>query len=832
VEAHVTRLHELRLALMEQHAEVLLDLGSVDDAVVALQELVVEHPLREKPHVLLMTALYRAGRQAEALEVYERARRTLATELGIDPGPGLRTTVEAVLRQDARLDPITTENGVDPRFSLPVPSRPTESWRPLDELIGRAQEVARLRELMGVRRLVTLTGPGGAGKSRLAAHLAAEVTSDDVWWVDLAQASGTDTVMTAVGTATGVSGTPGNDVQGLVGSLSGRQGLMVLDTCERVRAIVKDFAESLLRDCPGLRLLATSRQPIGAATELVWPVPPLSLPHPEATAASEVADSSAVQLFLERATSRQPDFALTDGNAADVARICLLLDGLPLAIELAAAHASTLVPARMVQVLDDRLRILVDEGRGERQSTLRTTIGWSYEQLSEEEARFFERLSVFAGPFPFEGAVAVAGAGLSQDGLTLLLGLARQSLVVVSEDRYRLLDTIRAFAFEKLDASPGERSAAQRRHAAWYVGLLDEEAPALSGHTVRGWRGELRGALLDLRSALAWCFSSGEVLLGAQLLGALWWLWPREGVFEEATQWFETAERAVDQRSALHAALLSSAATYAVTKGDFGSAISRGRAAATDLERCGDLLGAARALLPVGIALWGRGDYTEAAAAHDAAIERFERSRDEWGVALARVLRARTALDAASADAPEHLAAAETAARRLGDRHLLATALLQRAKAAMGRNAFDEAASLADESVALNDAHGHREGAAGALHVLGYARVGQDDPSSASTCFRRALQWALAMHHLGAIAESLDGMAVVASCEKRWADAARLLARADSIRAANRIRESSSASALLEGTRRRVHSAMTEQELQEAERQAAWMDLRGLVTPG
>jgi predicted ATPase len=533
-------------------------------------------------------------------------------------------------------------------------------------------------------------------------------------------------VLHSIGGATGTVTQVGDDGSALAQQLAPRAGLLVLDTCERVRLEVRDVVEQLLRNVPGLTVLATSRQPMGAAAELGWPVPPLSLPHPDASAVEEIAESAAVQLFTQRAANRDPDFRRDGDSCVDVARVCLLLDGLPLAIELAASHAAALDPRSMVRVLDDRLRLLVDDTRGDRQHALRSTIAWSYDLLRPEEAAFFERLAVFAGPFPLEGAIAVAGYGLQRDGLELLLALTRHSLVAVEGGtRYRLLDTIRAFAVERLEAREHEKAPAQQRHASWYADLLAEGAPDGHDHGIEGWRGELRGALPDLRRALEWCFTSNEEELGARLLAELWWLWPREGVFEDASQWFQIAKDVVPAGTPMQAALLASSGTHAVSRGDLGTAAADCRTAAALFERFGDEQGLARVLIAWGIALWGQGDYTGAAEAHDRAADLFDGLRDPWGSALALVFRARTALDDADPDLTQRLDQAETAARRSGDEHVLAAALVQHARGEITDGQFDAAIRHAEESLRLNEQHGHREGVLGSLHTLGLAWVGQ-----------------------------------------------------------------------------------------------------------
>ncbi len=794
-QAHLQRLNELRMTALELRMDALLALGRHVETVAELQHLVVVHPLRERFYAQLMTALYRSGRQAEALAVYDRARTVLVEELGLDPGPELTAVEQAVLTHAAELDSPTPS--VRPTGERREPSRATADSQPpttvlpgaLEPLIGREGEVARLTELMADHRLITLIGPGGAGKTRLAAELAVSC-AHRVWWVDLSPLSGGEGLLAAVATASGAT-TPPEDASAVITHLSGQEAVLVLDTCERVRGELRPLVESILRNCPGVSVLATSRKPLGAATELAWPVPPLSLPDPETTFLPRIAASAAVRLFTARATHRRPDFELTQDNCVDVGRVCLLLDGLPLAIELAAAHAAFLDPATMVRVLDDRLRLLVDETRDDRQHTLRSAIAWSYELLSTDEAAFFDRLSVFTGPFPLDAAAAVAGEGLRHDGLELLLALAQQSLIASDgRDRFRLLDTIRAFASEQLAHDDAELVATRRRHAAWYAELLGGGQSPQRAVRVEGWRGQLRDALPDLRSALEWCFTSGEEELGARLLAALWWLWPREGVFDEAAQWFPRAKELVPHGSALQADLLASSGTYAVSRGDLHQAALDCGSAAELYDTLGYKRSLAQSLIGLGIAQWGRGDLASAARAHDRAAELFSALADTWGVGLCLVLRARTAIDASEDDAAARLDEAEAAARRCGDQHVLAAALVQRARAELADARHDDAAAHAAESLRLNEIHGHHEGVVGSLHALGLAQAGQGDLSVAAHTLGRALRSAAALHHAGATAESLDCLAVLAAREERWYDAAVTHAAGEALRARTGIHRS------------------------------------------
>ena len=339
----------------------------------------------------------------------------------------------------------------------------------------------------------------------------------------------------------------------------------------------------------------------------------------------------------------------------------------------------------------------------------------------------------------------------------------------------------------------------------------------------------MRGALPDLRRALEWCFTSNEEELGARLLAELWWLWPREGVFEDAARWFQIAKDVVPAGTPMQAALLASSGTHAISQGDLGTAAADCRTAARLFERSGDDRGLARVLIAWGIALWGQGDYSAAAEAHDRAADLFDRLHDPWGTALALVLRARTALDDADPDLTRRLDRAETAARRSGDEHVLAAALVQRARGEITNGHFDAAIGHAEESLRLNEQHGHREGALGSLHALGLAWVGQGNYRPAGEAFLRALTTALAMHHAGATAESLDGLAVVSARQERWPDAAMALAAADSIRRDGGIHRSALTNRFAAEVDAALATRMSPHELQEARREGQSVDPRRLV---
>src|SRR4051794_3247429 len=686
--ADTTRLEELRLTCEELRFQALLDLGRHAEVLPDLGRAVAASPFRERLPVLLATALYRAGRQAEALTVVDRARRVLAEELARAPGRELRRLEEMVLRQAPGLAPPPATGVVAPPPAAgPAPPPPPEPVpAPLTALVGREDALAELREALRAGRLVTLTGPGGVGKSRLAVE-AARGRDGELWWADLAGITDADQVARKVAAAAGLAGPSGPDpIDALRRAAGERELLLVLDTCEHVRAGAAGLVATLLPACPRLRVLATSRRALGLPGELVRPVPPLSLPGPEG---GDPAGSAAVRLFCERAAGVRPGFALDRGNAADVARICRLLDGLPLALELAPATAAALSPAKIAALLADRLRLVGGDGAGaDRHGGLRAAIGWSYELLSAEEAVFLDRLSVFAGAFPVEVAVEVAGAGPTRDGLELLLGLIGQSLVAVAgEDRFRLLETVRAYAAERLAArGPAELDATRNRHARWHLALAQDADRGIRGADQAGWLAELRQAGPDLRVALGSCLGppAGDPATGAALVTALSWYWSFDGAFAEAGRWIEAALVAGPHDVRTTALLRLAAGTHAESLGRLAVAERECAKAAAVFATLGDARGEAESLVRIGTARWALGDLAGAAAAQEKALALFRSAGHDQGVAVTLVLRARTALESADpAQARRWLAAAGEVLPRVRDEHLTALALEQEARCAL-----------------------------------------------------------------------------------------------------------------------------------------------------
>ena len=773
--AEAARLEELRLAAVETRIEALLALGRHREVVGELGQLVADYALRERLHALLMLGLYRCDRQAEALRVYEAARRTLNEELGLDPGPALVDLQRQILAQDASLawEPLPGWDAAAApatRGADAVVGRPAGGTLPAatSAIIGRDNELARLQDLVGRARAVTATGPGGAGKSRLVLELARRQASDQqVWYADLGSVGRHDDVAAAVASAMGVPMPPGADgVAEVAGALSTQAGLLVLDTCEHVVDGAALLAASVLRQCPDVRILATSRRPLGIDGEVAWPVPPLDAPSGELTAAADVERFTAVQLFVERARAVHPAFTLTDANAGDVGAVCAALDGLPLAIELAAARAEVLSPAAIRARLDDRFGLLVDGRRDAagRQQTLRAAIDWSYGLLDEDERRLLRRLSIFVGGFELEAAMAVAGEGIA-DPLRALAGLARHSMIaVVGEDRYRLLDTVRAYAAHAL-AAAGETDLIAERHSRYYADWIGDAAhSAIRTPAQLAWLPRLRNDIHNLKAAIEWAFSHGADELGGRLAGAVAWFWTLEGALADALAVLERAERSPHLSDQTRASVKLGIGLVAAPLGRLEDARVACEAAADYAQAAGSTYTRADALITLGVARWGLGDLTGAAAAHDEAVKLFDEAGEPWGRTIALVLRARTALDQDDRALARSLAdQAVPAARHLGDHHVLGMALEQLARLAHLEGQHDEAVRWATECLAAHETVGSPEGTVAALQLLGRVRLAQGQMGTASALHRRALDLANRIGHPSARCEAVEAMAAIAA---------------------------------------------------------------------
>ena len=527
--ADIVRLSELRLAAVEERLDMELQLGRHQGVIGELESLVSANPLRERPRGLLMTALYRAGRQADALRIYREGRLVLAEQLGLEPGPELRQLEAAILAQVPSLDaPVVEDHGTatwtGSRSTIP------ESLTPL---VGRDEELRDLTQLLDEHRFITLVGPGGVGKTRLALEAArarSGVLTFGGCLVELAPVGDPAGVGAAITSALDLP-----DPSRLAEMIGERELLILLDNCEHVIATAAEVAEGLLRRCPNLRLLATSREGLRVGGETIWPVPPL-------------AADDAVQLFAARARAAGGRLELSADVLPIVSEICARLDGLPLAIELAAARTRAFPVAQILSRLTDRFRLLTGGSRTAlpRQQTLRSVVDWSYELLFDDEQRVFERLSVFPGGCDLATAEAVCGDEHlpGTDVEDIIHALVDKSLLIPAprgdEPRVAQLQTLAQYGREKL-AERGDAARIRNAMAAHYGRLCAGSAAAYIGDQQRTWLRAIDQEQDNLRAALEWAVANDDAETALAIAGGASWPHWLAGTAIEGKRWLDDA---------------------------------------------------------------------------------------------------------------------------------------------------------------------------------------------------------------------------------------------------------------------------------------------------
>jgi predicted ATPase/DNA-binding SARP family transcriptional activator/DNA-binding CsgD family transcriptional regulator len=748
-EGHRRRLRETYLYLLSGLALAHEERGDHGSAVEALRKATREEPTNEEAHARLMRLYALSGRKAEALRQYGRLEEALYGTLGARPGVATRRLRDEIAA--GRLPPRGAEAAVRPGG----PPNPAKHNLPEAKttFVGREREVVEVKRALAMTSLLTLTGTGGCGKTRLAVEVGrdlAGVYPDGAWLVELASLSEGALLPQALAGALGVREQPGRSLLDvLTEALRRKATLLILDNCEHLADAAARFAEFLTESCPSLRVLATSRAPLGATGELAWRVPSLSAPGGQGSlTVEELEGYESARLFVDRARGRHPDFRLTPENASAVARVCAALEGIPLAIELAAARVGKLSVEQIAERLGRSLMLLKDARTAHhRHRTLRAALEWSYDLLGGPEQELFGRLSVFAGGFSLEAAesVGVGGSIAEEDVLDLLGTLVEKSLVVVEERwekgaRYRMLEPIRQYAREKLQES-GEAGEAQDRQAACFLAFAERAEPELRGRGQLKWLGRLEEDNANLRAAMNWLLEKGEIEDAVRLSYALWIFWLIHGHQSEGRRWIEGAlsrGESLDTHARARALLVQASTYYGLGDPEWLERIAEEAAAL--FRRVGDDIGLATVLGIVAAMNMQRGDTERAIELFEEAIALGREAGERWG----------------PSGALGHLGAIYL---EMGD--------------------HERAARCFEEGLALSREIGNRLGEATALYGLAMAARLHGDLERATEFYAEALESAAEAGDRANAAYSLEGLAQVAAERGHNERAARLFGAAE-----------------------------------------------------
>ena len=623
--------------------------------------------------------------------------------------------------------------------------------------VEREQQLRDIVRHLASDRLVTLLGPGGTGKTRLSLQIGAELLErypDGVWFVELAPLRDPELVPQQVASVLGVHEAAGHPIlRTLVEHLKTRETLLILDNCEHLAASCAATADELLRTCPRLRILASSREALGVPGETVYRVPSLSVPDPDAVrgagSAATIAEFAAIRLFVDRARSVTPEFTLTDDIAPALCRICACLDGIPLAIELAASRVRVLTVEQIATRLDDRFKLLTGGSRVlmPRQQTLRALIDWSYDLLSEKERGLLARLSVFAGGWTLEAAEKVCADEVLEDWeiLDLLTALFDKSLVVRDDDgdRYRLLGTIRQYALEKHSES-GDYQPVRARHAAYFLGMALGADQGFGGPKQRQWLQTLEKEHDNLREALESSLSNpDEPCDGVQLAEALWRFWDIRGYLREGRQWLERALSRAPVDTEVRARVLTGAGHLALRQDDLRAARMFAEESLSIRRGLGDGRGVAVALNNLANAVGRQGDFAAARTLHEESL---------------------------------------TIGRELGDQRSISGSFNNLGSIAQSQGDYSSARDYYEEALAIYRAIGDGHGAAIALYNLGDLARLQHDIPGAGCCLSECLAISCELGDRYVTACGLEACAAMASVLGDAASAALLWAAADAIR--------------------------------------------------
>jgi non-specific serine/threonine protein kinase len=707
-------------------------------------------------------------------------------------GPGLGRRIAKIAGH--KWEPEAAGEPPPPSPTLLDAGAPSNLPHPLNSFVGRAQQIAEVQRHLAATRLLTLTGAGGIGKTRLALQVAGGLRgafADGVWLVELAALADPRLLPQLVATTLGLGEQPARPAAALPAQyLRHKHLLLILDNCEHLIDACAALVTTLLQACPRLTILATSREMLRVAGELVWRVPPMSLPDsPDLLPPEHLAEYEAVQLFVDRARACRPGFALTEQNAPVVAQICRRLDGIPLALELAAANTGFLAVEQLAARLDERFHLLTGGSRAvlPRHRTLRATIDWSYDLLSVPERLLFRRLPVFPGGCILEGAEAVC-AGEAVDPrqvLGLLKQLVDKSLVHVEEvgreARYEMLETVRQYAAEKLEESAEEHDL-RRRHAEYYLTLAEQAEPELRGPQQVQWLDRLETEHDNLRAALTWCLNQSRAVDALRLGGALWRFWEVHGHVREGSGWLEAAlaiEEGAPVPVAVRAKALNAAGNLALDRGDLRRAQEFHEGSLALRRELNSLRGIASSLTNLGNVMAHQGDYPRAVAYYEESLALRRQLGDRWGIALVLdnlgVVAVNQGDDGRAIPFYEESLALR---RELEDQAGIARSLKHLGLALLDQGNYPRAERAFAESLELEQALGDQSSIAESLNYLGRVAMRCGDPAGAQALYAQSLRICKSLEEDASIANGLTRLAEVALAHGDAPRAVRLLAAA------------------------------------------------------